>query len=94
MLFKGTARRSAAREISEAIEGVGGILNGGTDKELTVYWAKVPGNYFRRALDVLSDMILNPRFDPDETDKERRVICEENKHESGLAVAAGEYAHR
>lgn len=77
MLFKGTQRRPAAREISEAIEGVGGILNGGTDKELTVYWAKVPANYFWRALDVLSDMILNPRFDPEETDKERRVICEE-----------------
>ncbi len=41
MCFRGTSKRTTAREISEAIEGVGGILNGGTDKELTVYWCKV-----------------------------------------------------
>ena len=41
MLFRGTTRRPTAREISEAIEGVGGILNAGTDRELTLYWCKV-----------------------------------------------------
>ena len=51
--FKGTAKRPTAREISEAIEGVGGVLNGGTDKELTVYWAKVATPYFPLAVDLL-----------------------------------------
>jgi len=41
LCFKGTERRATSKEISEAIEGVGGMLNGGTDKELTVYWCKV-----------------------------------------------------
>jgi len=36
--FRGTPKRATSREISEAIEGVGGIINAGTDKELTVYW--------------------------------------------------------
>ena len=46
LLFKGTPKRETARAISEAIEGVGGILNGGTDKELTLYWCKVTGALF------------------------------------------------
>ncbi|HYL42835.1 MAG TPA: insulinase family protein, partial [Ktedonobacteraceae bacterium] len=43
MLFKGTQRYPTARLISEAIEGVGGIFNGSTGKEITSYTAKVPG---------------------------------------------------
>ncbi|GAH69708.1 unnamed protein product, partial [marine sediment metagenome] len=64
LLFKGTAKRTTARAISEAIEGVGGILNGGTDKELTLYWCKVAQPHFELALDVLADMLLHSRFDP------------------------------
>ena len=41
LCFKGTSKRPTAMEICTAVEGVGGILNGGTDKELTVYWCKV-----------------------------------------------------
>jgi len=77
LLFKGTAKRPTSREISEAIEGVGGILNGGTDKELTVYWCKVAQPQFPLALDVLLDMLLHSRFDPQEVEKERQVIIEE-----------------
>jgi len=77
MLFKGTLKRPTAREISTAIEGVGGILNGGTDKELTLYWCKVAQPHFELALDVLTDMLLNARFDPREIEKERQVIIEE-----------------
>ena len=77
VLFKGTEKRPTARAISEAIESVGGILNGGTDKELTVYWAKVPQHHFSLALDVLSDLLLRPRFDPEAIDRERQVIIEE-----------------
>ena len=75
--FKGTSKRPTAREISTAIEGVGGILNGGTDKELTVYWCKVAQPSFPTALDVLVDMLLNSRFDPADIEKERQVIIEE-----------------
>ena len=77
MCFKGTGRRPTPSQISAAIEGVGGMLNAGTDKELTVYWSKVAQPHFLIALDVLVDMLLNSRFDPGELEKERQVIIEE-----------------
>lgn len=77
LCFKGTSKRPTAREISAAIEGVGGILNGGTEREITVYWCKVAKPHFHRALDVLGDMLLNSRFDPEDIEKERQVIIEE-----------------
>lgn len=77
LAFKGTAKRPSAREISEAIEGVGGVLNGGTDKELTVYWAKVATPYFPVAVDLLMDMLQNSIISKEEVEKERRVIIEE-----------------
>lgn len=77
LLFKGSQKRPTPGAISAAIEGVGGILNGGTDKELTVYWCKVARDHFPLALDVLGDMLLHPRFDPEELARERRVIIEE-----------------
>ena len=77
LLFKGTDKRPTARAISEAIESIGGILNGGTDKELTVYWAKVPQHHFSLALDVLTDLLLHPRFDPQALERERQIIIEE-----------------
>ena len=77
MLFRGTSKRKTAREISEAIEGVGGILNGGTDKELTVYWCKVGLPYFPLAVEVLTDMLRNSRFDTEDMEKERQIIIEE-----------------
>jgi predicted Zn-dependent peptidase len=77
LFFKGTTKRPTSRDISEAIEGIGGIFNGGTDKELTTYWCKVAHPHFAVALDVLVDLMLNSRFDPEEIEKERRVIIEE-----------------
>ncbi|MHB0868704.1 MAG: M16 family metallopeptidase [Chloroflexota bacterium] len=77
MLFKGTNHRSTPKEISEAIEGVGGVLNAATDKELTVYWAKVPAQHLELASDVLSDNLLNSRLDPVDIEREREVIVEE-----------------
>ncbi len=75
--FKGTAKRMTANAISTAIEGVGGILNGGTDKELTVYTCKVAQPHFSIALDVMTDMLLHSRFDPEDIERERQVIIEE-----------------
>lgn len=77
LCFKGTEKRRSAQEISEAIEGTGGIINGGTDKEITTYWCKVASNHLSLALDVLVDLVCNPRFDPEDIDNERGVIIEE-----------------
>ncbi|MCX6004007.1 MAG: pitrilysin family protein, partial [Chloroflexi bacterium] len=77
LLFRGTEKRPHSKDISAAIEGVGGVLNGGTDKELTVYWCKVAQPHFRMALDVLADMILHSRFETGDIEKERCVIIEE-----------------
>ena len=77
LCFKGTRKRPTSKEISEAIEGVGGVLNGGTDKELTIYWCKVAKPHFPIAIDVLADMLSHSRFEPEEIEKERQVIIEE-----------------
>ncbi len=77
MLFKGTQNYSSARLISEAIEGVGGVFNGSTGKELTNYTARVPGEHLLEVIDVLADMVRHPLFDPLEIEKERSVIIEE-----------------
>ncbi|MCH7712833.1 MAG: insulinase family protein [Chloroflexi bacterium] len=75
--FKGTKNWPSAGAVSEAIEGVGGILNASTDREMTVFWCKVPHFHFRTAFAVLLDMMLNPLLEPEEVEKEREVIQEE-----------------
>jgi len=77
LFFKGTERRPTSREITQDIEGVGGIINAGTDKEVTIFWCKVASPHFSIALDVLSDLLLNSRFDTKDVEKERQVIIEE-----------------
>ena len=77
MLFKGTARRPTARQISEAIEGIGGYSNAYTDQDTTTYWARVAASHFADATDVLTDMLRCSTFDPAEVEKERRIIVEE-----------------
>jgi len=77
LCFKGTEKRPTSAEICTVIEGVGGMLNAGTDKELTVYWCKVAQPHFATALDVLADMLLNSSFALEEIEKERQVIIEE-----------------
>ncbi|MDD5190259.1 MAG: pitrilysin family protein [Dehalococcoidales bacterium] len=77
LMFRGTDKRPHSKDISGAIEGVGGILNGATDKEMTVYWCKVAQPHFEIALDVLVDMVLHSRLDVNDIEKERRIIIEE-----------------
>jgi predicted Zn-dependent peptidase len=77
MLFKGASRRPTAREIAEAIESVGGMHNAATDREVTVYYAKVPHTAAETTIDILSDMVRDPVMDPPELEKERHVILEE-----------------
>lgn len=77
LCFKGTTARPSAAEVCMVIEGVGGMINAGTDKELTIYWCKVANPYFHSALEVMVDMLRNSLFDPGEIEKERQVIMEE-----------------
>src|SRR6266567_765619 len=76
MAFKGTARRSA-RQIAEEIEAVGGDLNAATGVEMTAYYARVLKADVPLALDVLSDILTAPAFDPDEITREKNVIIQE-----------------
>lgn len=78
LLFKGTKHYSC-RKLKESIEGVGGGLNGFTSEELTCYLIKIPARYLQLALDVLSDMVINPTLPSLEIEKEKTVILEEIK---------------
>lgn len=77
LLFKGTERWPTAKEVAETIDGVGGLLNGGTDREYTVYYIKVAQPHLQVALDVLMELVRKPLLDPGEMEKERLVILEE-----------------
>ncbi|MBI1991703.1 MAG: insulinase family protein [Candidatus Omnitrophica bacterium] len=89
LLFKGTRRRSC-EELKQAIEGVGGSLNGFTAEEFTCYMVKAPHRYTRRAIDVLADMVQRPRFSLDDVNKEREVILEEIRM---YEDTPGQYVH-
>ena len=77
MLFKGTERRLDPMQISQEVEGVGGVLNAATGRESTSYWCKVPSTHLASSFDVLADIVRNSVIDPGELDKERSVIVEE-----------------
>ncbi|MEP5631784.1 MAG: pitrilysin family protein [Tateyamaria sp.] len=76
MAFKGTKKRSAL-QIAETIEDVGGYINAYTSREVTAYYVRVLENDVPLALDVLSDILLNPVFDENEIEIERGVILQE-----------------
>ena len=76
MAFKGTETRSAL-QIAEAIEDVGGYINAYTSREMTAYYARILAEDVGLALDVISDIVLNPVFDPHEIEVERHVILQE-----------------
>ncbi len=76
MAFKGTNRRSAL-QIAEEIESAGGDINAATGMEMTSYFARVLKGDTVLALDVLSDILLEPKFDMGEIDRERQVVIQE-----------------
>ena len=76
LLFKGTKKRTS-RQISEAIEGVGGDLNAFTAEERTCYYATASEDHFSGMSEVLADMYQHSLFDPAEIERERGVIEEE-----------------
>ena len=78
MVFKGTERRTA-EEIAQSIDSVGGMLDAFTAKEMTCFNAKVLDEHLPVAFDVLSDLVLRPRFDDADIAKEKQVVLEEIK---------------
>jgi predicted Zn-dependent peptidase len=76
MAFKGSANRTA-RQIAEEIEAVGGELNAGTSVESTAYYSRVLRADVPLALDVLSDILSHPTFEPEELAREKNVIVQE-----------------
>jgi len=76
LLFKGTERRSSL-DIAREIDSVGGVLNAFTSREYVCYYAKVLDKFLPRAVDLLTDIFLFSKFDPEEIEKERRVVLQE-----------------
>lgn len=77
LYFKGTHARPSAKEIADAIEGVGGFINASTDKELTAYWARVPSEHMELGVDVLFDIVTSSKLQEADIERERMVILEE-----------------
>ena len=80
MLFKGTRKRTA-EQIAQSMDSVGGMLDAFTGKEMTCFNAKVLDEHLPVAVDVLSDLVLRPRFDAEDIAKEKQVVLEEIKME-------------
>src|SRR5215204_6246572 len=78
MLFKGTDTRTA-EDIAQAIDSIGGQLDAFTAKEYASYYIKVLDEHLPLALDVLSDIVLNPAFTPEDIEREKKVVIEEIK---------------
>lgn len=76
LLFKGTAKRDMMT-IKQEIEGRGGSFNGFTSEDHTCYLVKVLAKDMELGVDILSDMVFNPRLDEEEMKKEKSVIIEE-----------------
>ena len=76
MAFKGTVQRSA-KDIAEEIEQVGGDLNAATSLETTSYFARVLKADVPLALELIADILLNPKYAPDDLEREREVILQE-----------------
>lgn len=78
MMFKGTDNRTA-KEIASDVDKIGGMFNAFTGKEATCYYIKTLSSNIYAGADILLDMLTGSRFDQEEMDKERKVICEEIK---------------
>ncbi|PJC28291.1 hypothetical protein CO054_00925 [Candidatus Shapirobacteria bacterium CG_4_9_14_0_2_um_filter_39_11] len=77
MAFKGTKKRPTTLAIASEVDGVGGEFNAFTDKEFTGYYLKLASKHTKLAFDILSDMLTNSLFKPEEIEREKGVIIEE-----------------
>ena len=78
LVFKGTKKRKV-EEIPREIEDKGGIINAFTSENLTCYWNKLPNKYFSLGADISRDLVLNPVFEKNAIERERKVVLEEIK---------------
>jgi mitochondrial-processing peptidase subunit beta len=74
--FKGTSKRRR-EQLEEEVENIGAHLNAYTSREQTVYYAKVFKNDIPRAMEILSDILLNAKLTQDSVEQERGVILRE-----------------
>jgi len=82
LVFKGTQKRPTTMEVSSTLDRVGGEYNAFTGQEYTGYWAKVDSKFLDLALDWVSDIFLNSKFEEKAIEKEKGVIIEEiNLHQ-------------
>lgn len=77
MVFKGSPKRPSARQISEAVDGIGGEFNAATSKDWTNFYIKSRAAHIETAMDVLSDMVLNPLLKSEEIEREKGTIIQE-----------------
>src|SRR6202165_4782640 len=77
MVFKGSAKRPTAADISRVIESKGGLCIASTEKEFTAFWSRVPARHYLVALDVIADFIRAPMLRAKDVESERNVIVEE-----------------
>lgn len=77
MMFKGTKKRPTTLHISKELDNVGAEYNAYTSRDYTGYYVKVASPHINLALDLLSDMIWNSKFDEAEVNREKGVIIEE-----------------
>ena len=76
LFFKGTSKHPA-KEFDSLLESKGAITNAATSKDFTHYYILIPSEHFDLALDLHSDMLLNPLIPRKELEKERKVVIEE-----------------
>lgn len=76
LFFKGTTKHPTG-EFDRILEGKGAITNAATSKDFTHYYIEIPSEYFSLALELHSDMLLNPQLPRKELEKERKVVLEE-----------------
>lgn len=77
MFFKGTKKRPTALILSSELDSIGGEYNAFTSKEYTGYWIKVSADKTAIALELVSDMLLNSKFEAEEIEREKGAIVEE-----------------
>ena len=76
MLFRGSEKRSSL-DIAVEMDEIGGIINAYTAKEMTCVYAHTLSEHMPKALDIICDMIKNPKLSPEDVELEKSVICEE-----------------
>jgi len=93
MAFKGTGKRPTTLDIAKEVDGRGGDINAFTSEEMTGYWIKMPHQFMPVVCDLISDMLLNSKLEPEEIEKESGTIIQElrmyedSPHEYASSVA-------